>query len=338
MSISNLIQFKLNDNSLDGSHVNITYETGNSITFGYPCNISGDNATCTPYVIDVTPGRYRFECWGSRGNGVEPDVQPGKGAYTSGTIVIPSVKRFYVYIGKDGYFNALKSGSFGVIQPRPGGATDVRLVYHEDWWDNSSLISRIMVAAGGGGAEWATSIGGNGGEIEGGPSNTSYYPDQPCPGANQTSGSQCPNYTTYWNVPAIPVAGEFGGSLWANNTDPGGCGGGGYYGGTSYPYAYGGSGGSSFISGHDGCDAVENNSEVIIHTGNSLHYSGIYFTNTQMIDGNETYMPLPYNHEKGRHDGFGSFRITFLSPITIKTTKRIPTKAFIIALVLSHHK
>lgn len=46
-------------------------------------------------------------------------------------------------------------------------------------------------------------------------------------------------------------------------------------------------GGSSFISGHEGCDAIkeeriENN---IIHTGQSIHYSGLYFTNTLMIDG-----------------------------------------------------
>mgnify|MGYP003762511417 CR=1 FL=1 len=53
-----------------------------------------------------------------------------------------------------------------------GGATDVRLVSTEEWYDNVSQISRIMVAAGGGGAEWAGFKGGNGGEIVGG---SGYY-------------------------------------------------------------------------------------------------------------------------------------------------------------------
>ena len=331
MTIRNLITYSLKDADLEGSDINITYETGNSITFGYPCNQTDDYVTCTPYVINVSRGKYKFECWGSRGNGVG-SVQPGKGAYTSGTIVIPSHQQFYVYVGMDGYFNALKYENEVKNTARPGGATDVRLVYHEDWWDDSSLISRIMVAAGGGGAEWSTSIGGNGGDIVGGPS-YNLKSNEPCPGANQTSGSQCPTYDN-----SSPVAGEFGGSLLDHNDDHGGSGGGGYYGGTSYPKAYGGSGGSSFISGHDGCDAVENNSEVITHTGESIHYSGIYFNNTLMIAGNET-MPLPYNHELGPHDGIGSFRITLLSPITIKSsTKSVPAKAFLITLVLSRHK
>lgn len=46
-------------------------------------------------------------------------------------------------------------------------------------------------------------------------------------------------------------------------------------------------GGSSFISGHEGCDAIkeESTENNIIHTGQSIHYSGLYFTNTLMIDG-----------------------------------------------------
>lgn len=46
-------------------------------------------------------------------------------------------------------------------------------------------------------------------------------------------------------------------------------------------------GSSSFISGHNGCDAIkeESTENNIIHTGQSIHYSGLYFTNTLMIDG-----------------------------------------------------
>lgn len=48
-----------------------------------------------------------------------------------------------------------------------------------------------------------------------------------------------------------------------------------------------GGGGSSFISGHDGCNAIKEESTQtnIIHTGNSIHYSGLYFHNTSIIDG-----------------------------------------------------
>ena len=44
---------------------------------------------------------------------------------------------------------------------------------------------------------------------------------------------------------------------------------------------------SSFISGHNGCDAISETSveSNIIHTGQSVHYSGYKFVDTIMIDG-----------------------------------------------------
>ena len=66
---------------------------------------------------------------------------------------------------------------------------------------------------------------------------------------------------------------------------------GGYYSGGNSPHGHGtiGSvvGGSSFISGHNGCDAIAENSTInnIIHTGQSVYYSGYKFTNAVMIDG-----------------------------------------------------
>lgn len=40
-------------------------------------------------------------------------------------------------------------------------------------------------------------------------------------------------------------------------------------------------GGSGYISGYEGCDAIskESTEDNIIHTGNSIHYSGKVFTN-----------------------------------------------------------
>ena len=46
-------------------------------------------------------------------------------------------------------------------------------------------------------------------------------------------------------------------------------------------------GGSSFISGHAGCNAISESSTSsnIIHTGQSIHYSNYKFEKTTMIDG-----------------------------------------------------
>lgn len=72
--------------------------------------------------------------------------------------------------------------------------------------------------------------------------------------------------------------------------------GGGYYGGTTNDYAdvrEAGAGGSSFVSGYEGCNAIaeesiENN---IIHTGQNVHYSGKKFTNIKILDGNSSEIP-----------------------------------------------
>ena len=46
-------------------------------------------------------------------------------------------------------------------------------------------------------------------------------------------------------------------------------------------------GGSSFISGHNGCNAINSSSTSsnLIFTNQSIHYSGHKFTNTKMVDG-----------------------------------------------------
>ena len=51
----------------------------------------------------------------------------------------------------------------------------------------------------------------------------------------------------------------------------------------------GGADGSSFISGHNGCDAIkeESTENNIIHTGQSVHYSELYFTNVLWPDFDE---------------------------------------------------
>ncbi|MDR2197650.1 MAG: hypothetical protein LBO07_06790, partial [Coriobacteriales bacterium] len=82
----------------------------------------------------------------------------------------------------------------------------------------------------------------------------------------------------------------------------GGAGGGGYYGGGgagtdgSGDDDRGGGGGSSFISGFIGCNAVISQTNGVL-SGQPNHYSGLVFTNTQMAAGNAS-MP--------NHNGLGS--------------------------------
>ena len=154
------------------------------------------------------------------------------------------------------------------------------------------LKSRIIVAAGGaGGLRYSKyANGGHAGGLKG--YDGSYYrhpggyPYYIATGASQTSGGVCGGGA------GVTATGFFGLARWYNEpTTFGSGGGGGYYGGgggASQSSVVGtGGGGSSFISGHNGCDAISasSTSSNIIHTGQSIHYSGLYFTNTVMIDG-----------------------------------------------------
>ena len=68
--------------------------------------------------------------------------------------------------------------------------------------------------------------------------------------------------------------------------------GGGYYGGTTSDYAdncEAGAGGSSFVSGYDGCEAIleESTENNVIHSGQKIHYSKKEFQNIKFLNGNE---------------------------------------------------
>ena len=336
--ITNFVKISLKDETIQAS-IQSKILTQKSIVLSYPCQ---NPHVCTPYVLELSKGVYKFECWGSQAQfwpGGSKNSQPGLGAYTAGTLFIPKPTTFFVYIGNVGLFNAVKEKTSINIYTtlNPGGATDVRLNYSVNWWDEYSTISRIIVAAGGGSAEWAYSVGGNGGTIEGGQSlsaTSSYDPSffDPCPGAKQTKGSECPGLP-FQRSYYYSAQGTFGSAgrpqpTYPNgNEDYGGFGGGGYYGGTSYQYAFAGSGGSSFISGHEGCDAVKEQIE-IEHTGLPYHYSGFVFSDTKMISGHEQ-MPLPNSTtEEGIYADAGAFRITLVMYNCKCTHKRLLSSFF----------
>ncbi len=288
-------------------------------------------------------GIYKIELWGAQGGNINNDAYTytnelresnvtyygGKGAYTTGEIYLNKGTILYIHVGGTvvenndsvcndvgGYNGGISLVSNQCVFGSPGGgATDIRIVSGQ--WNNfDSLKSRIMVAAGGGGANfrnygYGEGNGGEGGELvglngyESMKSGSYFRPDYPRgyfigTGATQKSTGSSIHY--YLNG---TVKNEL-----ADNIQSGG--GGGYYNG-GYSAHGGAGGGSSFISGYEGCDAIAKNSTSsnIIHTGQPNHYSGYVFVNSQMIAGNKS-MPSPNGGNMIGKSGNGYAKITYI--------------------------
>ena len=278
------------------------------------------------FVVPTT-GVYKIELWGAQG-GTASGYSIGLGGYTKGNITLTKNNQYYIYIGGAGQGIGNGTGGAGWNGGGPGinahdsnnrasgggGATDIRLV-NGTWNNTSGLRSRIMVAAGAGGASNYSNGGAAGGLIGIRDVAKNGYSQYNGGGGTQTSGG------TVTNGGYGATNGSFGtGSV---GSSIGGGGGGGYYGGAggvrSGPQDGSGGGGSSFISGHLGCDAINASGT---HTGQPNHYSGLVFTNTIMIDG----QGYNWTNAKGSyvgqiqpdgttatgHTGNGYARITFI--------------------------
>ena len=288
---------------------------------------------------------YIMECWGAKGansaktDGVSLGNYGGSGAYVrgamraeeSGTINTMSVNQLlYIYVGghpadynlsASGGWNGGREGNNGSQYGyASGGATDIRLAQHTEtsgfqagWGGAGSMKTRIIVAAGGGGAGRYTDTycgkGGAGGGVngydgyDGGPS---WTPNQFCGlGASQTAGGKLGNglvdgatgqhstTNAKTNAENLNDGGfGYGGYNYGFKyiSCGGGGGGSGWYGGGAANRGHGaGAGGSSFISGHPYCNGYNNATNA--HTGasrpsviNGTTYS--FNINTLMIDGN----------------------------------------------------
>ena len=306
-------------------------------------NYTGDVQTFTT----TKKGVYKIELWGaSGGNGNSAlanngtIVYGGKGGYVSGVISLNSEVNLYLYVGGQGTNNVPAtnvaggwngggtSGKDSQGGGGGGGATDVRLS-NGTWNDILSLRSRIMVAgAGGGSSTWTNGTGGgnSGGLIAyGGNLNPGSVAHTLATGGTQISGG------TPGGSAGIGTAGAFGygGNAEVNH---GGGGGAGYYGGGGSGYissgVSSGAGGSSFISGHTGCNSIDS---LGAHTSQPDHFSGYTFTNTLIQDGSgylwtsvkglQQQMPKPtgdlYPLGSG-HMGHGFAEITPLLTINIE--------------------
>ena len=332
----------------DNSYV--IQESKNSYLFSYPCD---SDYECSPYQITFPKGIYKIELWGASGGNARnqneaslKDDAGGHGAYVSGKIKLNNDTVMYLFIGgkgenqanndqrmtyggyngggKGGYDSA-DSGpdEYGESSAGGGGASDLRL---NPYQDISGYMSRIMVAAGGGGGissngtkiEYKSTDPGHGGKLEG------ISPlDDVSEGGTQTTGSF--GY------------GEDGLSFSENDYTRGGSiggAGGGYNGGTSKKCnkeddepqfcESSGAGGSSFISGHEGCKAIEFSKDQEIHfTESSIHYSGLSFYDTDMKMYGDTTFPSPTGdgYENG-HVGNGYGRIKLITEFNFIPTPK----------------
>lgn len=292
-------------------------------------------------------GTYQIELWGASGGHAlsqgHLNYGSGEGAYTKGTIHLKKGEIIYLHIGGQGENGRLNydgtltpfgypgfggqggynGGGKGADDPQSdpagggGGATDIRLVSGK-WDDFDSLKSRIMVAAGGGGSTnyqlyQASSDyimagkGGSGGDTEG----NHGYPwignlNQRGYGATQILGyafgkGQDGDYCKS-SMDGLAGGGSGYMGAYAGVCNPG-----------SWKPAGGAGGGSSYVSGCKGCNAIskastENN---IIYTNQPIHYSKKKFDHIQMIDGNSK-MPDENGHTILGNRGNGFAKITLL--------------------------
>ena len=238
-------------------------------------------------------GIYQFQCWGAMGGqdtasqGEYLNKYGGSGAYTSGTIHLTAGETLYIHVGGKGIENSSSTGievggyNGGGNAPMVGssgsggGATDVRTL-SGNW--NEDLTSRIMVAAGGGGGgAGGTRYAGHGGALVSSSSSAYGFVS----GATQNS------------------AGDFGGFGYGGSS-PGGSGGGGggwYGGGCHATNDTSGTGGSSYISGFEGC--AESN-------------TGKIFSDTVMLAGDSN-MPNPEGGTETGHRDNGYAKVILVS-------------------------
>ena len=298
-------QFYLRDNN-DNITVYAGYNKYSScysaVTYGQP--------------LVIRPSKtYNIQLWGSRGG---TNSTKNNGAYVSGNLLLEQEKLLYVYVGNNTLYSNTLGRSFNgggatEYSASAGGATDIRL-YSGEWDDSKGLSSRIMVAAGGGGKSSSGNMSSEDIAYAGGlrSYNTNENPTAATAfGATQTRGGY-PSKGDPWAASDPKFVGEpegsFGKGGYRYNTTAktgrSNGGGGGYYGGShsgrndASSFSMG-TGGSSFISGHTGCVAITSENDLTPRNdsnGNqcddgttnntcSIHYSGIFFTNTVMVDG-----------------------------------------------------
>lgn len=315
--------FKLNNNKMYG--IGSANSNGAVMNFDY----TGSVQTAT-----LTPGRYKLECWGAQGGNSNQSNgtygNGGKGGYSTGILNVSTNTTIYITVGgqgQNGVFNTRTAGGFNGggdgygtngsgVGGGGGGASDISLMSpvfsHSSYFinnirDTNSLLSRIIVADGGGSAGYDVSNnaanGGAGGGTTGqdGLSNRVYHGT----GGKQTTfgtggSSEEPN--------RYSVQAKFGcGASASNSTDVAPGGGGGWYGGGLHCDSAGGG------SGYVYTPTTASN-----YPSGCLLNSAYYLSNAQTIAGNQSFSSPTGGTETG-HSGNGYVRITKLTDVIYLT-------------------
>lgn len=264
------------------------------------CPYSGDSVS-----IELPPGRYKLECWGAQGGYRSSSTYGGKGGYSNGVLSILDKTVLYLYTGGSGNTGG-KSGGFNGGGRRAsynggGGASDIRL-------RTDNILSRVIVAGGGGSDGASNKQGMYGGGETGGNATQSY-------GSGGYGGTQSGVSSSSWqtdsqssgtSLQSDAYAGfGFGGNGVSRSSGHGGAGGGGWYGGAgAYPDGSGdddrgGGGGSGWVwTGENEPNGF------LLTTADQL-------TNAALIGGNQSITSPSGSSETG-HSGDGYIRITVL--------------------------
>ena len=315
--------FKLNNNKMYG--VGSANYNGSVMNFDY----TGSVQTAT-----LTPGTYKLECWGAQGGNSNQSNgtygNGGKGGYSTGILNVSTNTTIYITVGgqgQNGILNTRTAGGFNGggdgygtnnfgVGGGGGGASDISLMSpvfsHSSYFinnirDTNSLLSRIIVAGGGGSAGYDVSNnaanGGAGGGTTGqdGLSNRVYHGT----GGKQTTfgtGGSSEEPKRY------SVQAKFGcGASASNSTDVAPGGGGGWYGGGLHCDSAGGGSGYVYTS------ATASN-----YPSGCLLNSTYYLSNAQTIAGNQSF-PSPTGSSETGHSGNGYVRITKLTDVIYLT-------------------
>lgn len=312
--------FKLNNNKMYG--VGSANYNGSVMNFDY----TGSVQTAT-----LTPGRYKLECWGAQGGNSNQSNgtygNGGKGGYSTGILNVSTNTTIYITVGGQGQNGVLNTRTAGGFNGGGdgygtnnfgggGGASDISLMSpvfsHSSYFinnirDTNSLLSRIIVAGGGGSAGYDVSNnaanGGAGGGTTGqdGLSNRVYHGT----GGKQTTfgtGGSSEESNRY------SVQAKFGcGASASNSTDVAPGGGGGWYGGGLHCDSAGGG------SGYVYTPTTASN-----YPSGCLLNSAYYLSNAQTIAGNQSF-PSPTGGTETGHSGNGYVRITKLTDVIYLT-------------------
>ena len=304
---------KSNRNLVETIEEELNRYNENATNFAFKDGASGEAVSQIYTVPSGQSGWYKIELWGASGGSTTSETGEvragGKGAYTSGLIYLVENDEIYFYIGgtttnSNGGANGGGAGAGKGMGG--GGSTDVRIKSGE-WNDDQSLRTRLMVAAGGGGAEGFKegATGGDAGAVIGRPGQSNIASsDYTNAGYGSQKGPILVNWINLWekadkcnsgyiskdsdSVSKIKTAcGKLGLGGAATNNEGGG-GGSGYFGGgagssDNSTVAGSGAGGSSFIAGYSGVKYSHRwtgYDEAVYFTENSK-----IFIDGQMVEG-----------------------------------------------------